>query len=180
MKLENIIPCQFETVLDSYVSENGSKDDPWEIRNLKRAQTKFGSWISTRIPINEIGKIVMPHYKFGGTQIVPYEGRLLIEAYENFKEEEEFFQENNPQFCKRIDFHKQTIKEKSRKKIYLSQEPLFIGESYCGLTSFKGKITHLDGFHRLFAAMDLEEECRPPYLESFIAVFNDFKYPQSN
>jgi len=173
MKLLNIIEIPFEKVLETYRIENGQKNDSWEITNLTRANKKFGSWINCEIPITEIGKIVIPHYKYGGAIIIPKEGMILSDAYDNFYKNKERFERENPQFCERIEKQKEIIfKSKKVKVIYLSQEPLFIGDSYKNLTKFKGTITKLDGTHRLIALIDLKE--KPKSIDAFIAVYNNF------
>ncbi len=173
MKLLNIIEIPFEKVLETYEKENGKKNDQWEINNLEKANKKFGSWINCKIPILEIREVVMPHYKYGGSAVIPAEGALLSEAYEFFNNNRKRFEIENSQFCKRVEIQKNIISKSKRvKTLYLSQEPLFIGLSYSGLTKFKGKITHLDGFHRLIALMDIEK--KPESVESFIAVYNNF------
>ena len=173
MILKNIEEVTFEFVLERYFKENGIKNDMWELRNLERADAKFGSWASAKIPISEIENIVMPYHKYGGAEITPKEGALLSDAYENFTRNRKKLERTNSQFCRRIETQKRLISETGRGKIiYLSQEPLFFGLSYSGLTNFRGKITHLDGFHRLMALMDIKQ--RPDSIESFIAVYNSF------
>lgn len=169
MKLVNIIPISFDEVLNIYLEQNGSKKDSWEIENLERADRKFGRWIFAEIPSTEIGKIVMPHYAFGGAHVVPETGAFLNDAYRNFSAERDYFSRNNPQFCERVETQKRIIADSGEvKRIYLSEEPLFTGNSYSGLQRFSGRITHLDGFHRLFALMD--SKVRPDFVPSCLAL----------
>jgi len=173
MKLQDIKKTNFESVLEIYLKENSGKNDNWEIQNLKRADEKFENWIEAKIPLEEVGKIVMPHYKYGGVAIIPEEGALLADAYKNFKANRAYYERENQQFCHRIKNQKKIISKTNHvKALYLSQEPLFIGLSYAGLKKFKDQITHLDGFHRLMAFMELEN--KPELIKSYIAVYNEF------
>jgi hypothetical protein len=159
MEFTNIKPATFEEVLNIYFMENGQKQDEWECRNLERANEKFDFWVIGNILRTDIGEIVLPHYHVGGAQIISETGAFLEDAYFNFNLKREYFEENNTQFCDRIKIQKEFIQESGKvKTIYLSEEPLFLGTSYSGLKDFKGKITHLDGLHRLFALMELKEK----------------------
>ena len=71
MKLRDIKKTDFESVLERYLKENWEGNNHWEIQNLKRANEKFGSWIEAKIPREEVGKIVVPYYKYGGAAITP-------------------------------------------------------------------------------------------------------------
>ena len=159
MEFINIRPATFEEILQIYFIENNQKQDGWECRNLKRANEKFDSWIMGNIPREDIGEIVLPHYRVGGAHIIPETGAFLIDAYTNFNLKRKYFEKNNSQFCERIETQKKLIQKSGKvKTIYLSEEPLFLGTSYSGLSNFRGKITHLDGLHRLFALMELKEK----------------------
>ena len=159
MEFINIKPATFEEILHIYLTENSQKQDEWEYRNLKRANEKFDSWVMGNISRVDIGEIVMPHYGVGGAHIIPETGAFLKDAYTNFNLKREYFKKNNAQFCNRIEIQKKIIQKFGRvKTIYLSEEPLFLGTSYSGLNNFKGKITHLDGLHKLFALMELKEK----------------------
>ena len=159
MEFMDIRPATFEEVLQIYLTENSQKQDEWEYRNLERANEKFDSWIIGNISRKDIGEIVLPHYRVGGVHIIPETGAFLKDAYANFNLKREYFEKSNPQFCERIEIQKKLIKKSKKvKTIYLSEEPLFLGTSYSGLHNFKGKITHLDGLHRLFALMELKEK----------------------
>lgn len=175
MKIEKISEVDFEKVLNNYRKYHGSKNDSWEIRNLLRANKKFSGWIYAQIPTSDIGEIVMPHYKYQGMEIVPEQGAFLENSYEFFKNNEKTIKKENSQFYKRMKYQKQKVLENKIGNFFLSQEPLFIGKSYSGLTKFKGKITHLDGFHRLMAIMDVRNNnlnlC-PENIESYIAVYS--------
>lgn len=156
MELENIKRATFREILKIYTEENGEKQDDWEIRNLERANEKFGSWIVGNLNSKDVGEIVMPHYRFGGAEIVPEGGDFLHDAYQRFSSRREYFERENSQFCRRLETQKKIILDEEKvKRIYLSEEPLFTGASYSGLERFKGKTTHLDGLHRLFALMDI-------------------------
>ncbi len=172
MNLIDIIETSFENVMQQYIEDNGSKNDCWEVRNLERANDKFGKWIMAKIKSSEIGEIVLPYYSYGGIPITPKEGAFLSDAYDNFKKNKERFRLGNKQFCDRIDAQKRLISLSGIRSIFLSQEPLFIGDSYSGLEKYKNKITHLDGFHRLMALMDMEQ--KPEFIQSYIAVYSTF------
>jgi hypothetical protein len=162
MEFVNVMPATFEEILGFYHSENGSKQDEWEVENLQRADEKFGSWVIGDIPSSDIGEIVMPHYRIGGAHIISESGAFLNDAHKSFSAKRNYFSRNNPQFCKRVKTQKRIIGNSGKvKRIYLSEEPLFLGASYSGLRSFRGKVTHLDGLHRLFALMDLKENRTP-------------------
>ena len=174
MILKDVSEVDFESVKRIYVEDN-AKEDVWELKQLQKAQDKFGRWIHANIPISEIGQIVLPHYRYGGIPVNPLEGNILKDTYWNFKENYKIFEEGNSQFCERIRFQEKRILEEEVKSIFLSEEPLFIGDSYSGLKKFKGMITHLDGFHRLVAIMSLIEKNRfsPKSIESYIAIYPD-------
>lgn len=173
MKLRDIKKTDFESVLERYLKENWEGNNHWEIQNLKRANEKFGSWIEAKIAREEVGKIVVPYYKYGGAAITPEGGALLMDSYKNFNANREYYERENQQFCQRIENQKKIISKTNHvKTLYLSQEPLFTGLSYAGLKKFKGQITHLDGFHRLMAFMELEN--KPEFIESYIAVYCSF------
>ena len=169
MRLENVRQSTFEDAKQAYLTEHGPKRDGWELRNLKRANQKFGSWISANIPISEAGNIVMPHYDYGGTVVIPKQGLILSEAYKLITQERERIEQGNPQFYERIRSQKENIARTEIGTVFLSEEPLFLGTTYGGLTQFKGKITHLDGLHRLIALMNLN--VKPEFISSYIAVY---------
>lgn len=172
MQLENIKKVGFELVKGVYLEEHGFRDR-WELRQLEKADRKFGRWIHATIPVSEIGQIVLPHYKHGGIPVNPLEGNVLEDTYSNFKKNIRMFKEGNPQFCERIKFQERKIQEEGVKSIFLSEEPLFTGDSYSGLKRFKGMITHLDGFHRLMAMMFILDKNKYPSksIESYIAIY---------
>ncbi len=159
MKFINLKPVTFEEVINLYFKENGQKKDEWECRNLERANEKFDCWVLGHILKEDIREIVMPYYCVGGASIIPETGAFLEDAYTNFNSKRKYFKKNNAQFCDRIKIQKNLIQKLGKvKTIYLSEEPLFLGTSYSKLNNFKGKITHLDGLHRLFALMELKED----------------------
>ena len=182
MGLLNVKQVDFEFVNKIYLQDHGIKNDGWEKQNLKTAHDKFGNWIYAEIPDKEIGNIVLPHYKHGGIEITPAQGGLLKDVYQNFRENQDFFKKGNSQFCERVEFQKKRILEGDIKSIFLSQEPLLSGLSYEGLKEFKGQITHLDGFHRLIALMDLIDEKKndtkviPSYIAVYLSFFDNPKY----
>lgn len=176
MILENIKQVNFEIVKEIYLAKHGLKRDGWELRNLKRANQKFGSWISTDIPISEIGNIVMPHHNHGGITVIPKKGALLSEAYKLITQERKRIEQGNSQFYKRIKAQKKNILANGSGTIFLSEEPLLIGTTYAGLTQFKGQITHLDGLHRLIALMDLD--IKQEFVPSYIAIYPNSKLMQ--
>jgi len=176
MHLLNINELSFDEVLEEYSVFHGSKKDWWEVRNLKRANEKFGSWISCEIPSSEIGKIVLGQYKHEGCNITPEEGSYLIDAHKNFVKNKEYFLTENNQFCNRFEIQKILILKEGMRTIFLSERPLFVGTTYSGLSKFKDDITHLDGFHRLMAFQDLyvDKKTSIESIKCFIAVSKDF------
>lgn len=172
MKLFDVSHLNFKEVINQYRKDHSEKEDTWEERNIKRANRKFRSWIKAKVPILEIKHIVMPHYNFEGENITPKEGILLKDAYEIYKSNKLHLEENKSLVFLRIKKQKTLIKNNGVKSIFLSQEPLFIGLSYSGLIKYKNQITHLDGFHRLMALMDMEK--KPDFIECYIAVYPDF------
>ncbi len=176
MELFDAQQVDFERVKEQYLADHGGTEkNKWEIRNLERANTKFRNWIYAHIPYSEIGKIVMPHYRYGGATVIPKEGMILSDAYRTFKENENRLEIENSQFCERVRHQKKRIPEEGVKSIFLSQEPLLIGDSYSGLVKFKKKITHLDGVHRLMALMDIGK--KPEFIQSYIAIYSNFPFP---
>ncbi len=173
MRLVNTIEVSFEEVMRRYMNDFGSKNNLWETENLQNANNKFGRWLHTQIPIEDIGEIIMPFHNRGGAAITPECGTTLEEAYRNFKANRQMFEVQNPTFCKNFEFHKSDIMKNGMKPVYLSQEPLLTGPSYSKLTAYKGRITHLDGFHRLMALMDLPK--KPKCVECYVAVYDSFK-----
>ncbi|MFO8015649.1 MAG: DUF6309 family protein [Candidatus Woesearchaeota archaeon] len=173
MRIFDIQRVDFETVMQQYREDNGPKNDWWEERNLSRANEKFGGWIRAKIPVSDIGSVVMPYYNHGGACITPEEGAPLSVAYASFKNDRQKFEQGNAQFCDRFDSQKESISRNGIKPVYLSQEPLLIGTSYSNLKKYKNRLTHLDGFHRLMALMDSEQT--PDYVECFIAVYPAFE-----
>lgn len=171
MDFRNVRSSSFYEVLDHYFKENGYKKDDWEVRNLRRAQEKFGRWIYAEIPREDVGEIVMPHYSVGGAEVIPFEGAFLKEAYKLFSKRRDFFRNENLQFVERLEAQKRVLLESgTMRAIYLSEEPLLVGGSYSGLGGFKGKLTHLDGLHRLFALMD-SSNFYMDAVKSYIAVY---------
>ncbi|MBT4376087.1 hypothetical protein HOD29_01810 [archaeon] len=157
----------FREVKEKYLEENGFKKDSWELRNLHRANEKFGRWFLGNIPFEEIGNIALPHYKFGA-EVIPPQGAFLKDAYANFEKEKEFYKKFNRQFYDRIESQVKFLKESNSVKVfYLSEEPLFMGSSYKDMEPFKNKITHLDGLHRLFALKEIGSWEGP--LQTFLA-----------
>ncbi len=157
MNLTNIQNIDFEQVRNFYLQDHGSKNDPWELKQLEKANEKFGNWVYAEIPPKEIVKIVAPHYKVGGEIINPNTGAFLESTYENFIARLNHFKKYNPQFYQRFSIQK-AIAPLKNLTLFLSQEPLFVGASYEGLTRFKGHITHLDGFHRLMGLIALIDD----------------------
>lgn len=172
MQLINIKKVTFEEVLNKYFEDHGLKKDLWEAQNLQRADTKFGHWIHTKIPIEDIGEIIMPHYKYKKITLIPSEGLTLFEVYTRFNQNNEIFKKEAMHVLKKIEFHLQNIPLKGVKSIFLSQEPLFYGTSYLELTQYARKITHLDGFHRLMALMELET--KPKFVNAYISIYPNF------
>jgi hypothetical protein len=173
MNVSDTTPIDFASVMNVYKQYHGSKNDWWEVRNLERANEKFGLWMKARISISDVGGLVLPQYQHEGVNITPADGSLLEDAYTNFKSRYDYFLEGNSQFCERVNTQKMIILSEGFKPIFLSQEPLFVGTSYSGLHKFKGMLTHLDGFHRLMALRDLIEEKKnlPTHIDCYIAIY---------
>jgi hypothetical protein len=171
MRLFGGMDVGFDEVIQSYEKDFGPNNN-WEIENLKSADRKFGSWICGRIPSEDIGEIVLPFHNRGGMAITPETGTTLEDAFWNFKAKRPIFEIGNPRFCNNFEWHKADIIKNGMKAVYLSQEPLFTGPSYEKLTAYKGKITHLDGLHRLMAFMDLPD--KPESLLCYLAAYLSF------
>ena len=176
MKLLNANEIQFDKVLEEYNNFHGSKNDWWELRNLKRANEKFGHWILCEIPSSEIKNVVLGQYQHEGCNVTPKEGSFLFDAHKNFIQNKEYFLKENNQFCKRFEIQKKLISKEGMRTIFLSEKPLFVGTTYSHLHKFKNNITHLDGFHRLMAFQDLyiNKETKIKSIKCYIAVSKDF------
>ncbi|MEM4246977.1 MAG: DUF6309 family protein [Candidatus Woesearchaeota archaeon] len=163
----------FEQALNVYLAFHGTKNQ-WEIQNLKEANKKFSNWVLARIPIEDVGEIVMPYHHYNACAglndtdnyvIIPPEGLTLTDAYARFLKHKEEHKQKAPICYAKIMHHKNT---QETTPFFLSQEPLFTDAAYENLHKHKGKITHLDGLHRLIALMDSEQ--KPAYINAFIAL----------
>ncbi len=171
MRLCDVQEVLFEEVMQKYLQDFGTNNE-WEIENLKSANQKFGRWLHAVIPKSDIGEVIVPFHNRGGAAITPESGTTLEEAFRNFKANRQMLEVRNALFCKNFEFHKSDIIRNGIRAVYLSQEPLLTGPSYSQLGAYQGRITHLDGFHRLMAWMDLP---KPDRVECYIAVYPSFR-----
>jgi hypothetical protein len=166
----------FDEVLKKYHQDHGTKHDLWEVNNLKRAHKRFGKWVHAKIPVEDIGGIVLP-YHVGACDIhsdlpqkivlVPPTGLTLSDTHKRFKRIQDQFSKLAPACHEKIWQAKQLEPDKLG-SFFFSQEPLLIGSTYKGLTGFRGQVTHLDGLHRLMAL--LERKDRPNYLDCYVSL----------
>lgn len=182
MEFIDVRPVTFLELTSTYLEDHGGTyRNEWELRNLGRANEQFGNWINAQISVSEIGEIIMPyhpHIRNGRTEIVvPQKGAPLSEVYNFLRDNEDEFKRENPHCYGRIIAQRDRLLSEKAKSIFLSEEPLHLDEGcYSGLTGFRGKITHLDGFHRFMGLMHIKNEEKPQFVDSYIAIYDFPKY----
>lgn len=165
----------FEVAMSRFLETSGSRPS-WTIRNLERANQTFGGWIRGRIPIEEIPAIVLP-FHVGGCErhsdlpqnihLVPPSGLTVGDAHARLSAMRETYRRLAPYCSGRITrASEQALSAPGT--FFLSAGPLLAGSTYRGLTAFQGRMTHLDGLHRLLGLMDAE--LPPDSIDAFVAV----------
>jgi len=167
--------ASFELVMHQFQQASGARPS-WTIRNLERANQTFGGWIRGRIPIEEIPAIVLPFHVGRCDRnselpqkihLVPPSGLTVGEAHARLSAMRETYRRLAPYCSARITrASEQALSAPGT--FFLSAGPLLTGSTYRGLTAFQGRMTHLDGLHRLLGLMDAEHP--PDSIDAFVAV----------
>jgi len=169
-------PVSFETVLTRSRLDSGPRDDAWTIENLKRADTAFGQWTRARIAIHDVGRIVLPFHVGGCDRnsslpqkihLVPPSGLTVGEAHDRLAKIRNRYRHLAPHCYRRIVLASR-VAARDLGSFLFTQEPMLVGSTYRGLAAFHGRLTHLDGLHRLLGLMEAREP--PPFIDCFIAV----------
>lgn len=166
----------FEEVLTCYLADSRRSDDSWTIANLERANKAFGAWVHGRIPISEIQGIVLPFHVGGCDRhsdlpqkihLVPPGGLTVWQAHQRLNGMRAKYQRLAPHCYRRISSATELAAGDPGPFLF-SHEPLLVGSTYRGLTAFHGRMTHLDGLHRLLGLMAAKR--RPDSIDAFVAV----------
>lgn len=167
--------ASFDVVVDRFLAAPGSRSS-WTLRNLERANRAFGRWLHGRIPVEEIPAIVLP-FHVGGcdrnsdlpqqVHLVPPSGLVVGDAHTRLTEIRGTYRRLAPHCHGRIARGRE-LAANDPGTFFFSAGPLLMGSTYRGLTAFQGRLTHVDGLHRLLGLMDAEQ--RPDSIDAFVAV----------
>lgn len=167
--------ASFDEVANRFLGASGLRTS-WTFRNLERANRVFGGWIHGRIPVQEIAAIVLPFHVGGCDRIsdlpqkihlVPPAGLTVGDAHARLSVMRETYRHLAP-YCYARIIRSSELAPSDLGTFFFSAEPLLTGSTYRGLTAFRGRMTHLDGLHRLLGLMDAERQ--PDSIDAFVAV----------
>lgn len=167
--------ASFDVVMDRFLAASGLRAS-WTIRNLERADHAFDGWIHGWIPFEEIPAIVLPFHVGGCDRnsdlpqrihLVPPSGLTVADAHARLDAMREAYRRLAPYCSARITRASEQASSDPG-TFFFSAGPLLTGSTYRGLTAFRGRMTHLDGLHRLLGLMDAEQP--PDFIDAFVAV----------
>lgn len=185
MKLINPEKISFHEVVENYKNQHGSSSSRnpelfnYDIGLLEKANNYFSFWVRAGISTKEnLENLVLPHYidKKSQFRVTSEKGERLKTAYERLMvSERNDFKKNVPECFKKIMIQKKLIIKGYIGTFLFSHGPFkeMIG-TYDKITGANNSLVHLDGFHRLLALMDMLPEEKPYFINSYIAVKENF------
>lgn len=170
MNLINPKPTTFKVVLNTFKKEHNilTGSNPYALLSLNKTNKNFKNWIEAELPKETLLKVLLPHHIHGKKEhilnllnltkkLINKEGATVEEAFKKLNT------------SKRYKCHK-TIKyllKQEPKHVFLSDGKPNDLPDYKNMKLRKGHLVHIDGFHRLLAALH-PKEYTP--VKCFIAV----------
>jgi len=168
----------YEEAFEQFHQPGMDINEGWALEMMQHVQKKFPLVIQGKIAVAEIGNLVMPHHSLTGCcmkpineeyEIIPPSGLRLADAHQTLVDRWEEFQTKAQHCYEKISNQINRLTQgEDLGFFYFTESPLMIGSSYEEMTDFEGKITHLDGLHRLIAIMFSDK--KPKYINVFVGV----------
>jgi len=172
MRLIDSREIEFEEVLSIYHTYHGHQNE-YEERILKAANLFFGSWKQVSIPLDEIGKLVLPFHieRESRRLVIPPQGEILEEAYQRLLVVGKKDYETKNPFCfGKVMFQKKRIIEEGPGTFFFSLGPFTtFSITYQQIEEQENSLVHLDGLHRLLAIMGMPIEKKPKIIKVCVA-----------